>query len=255
MTTPSAKRGSFLYPQKGLKMAVFRVNKNTNYTVMSNYHFKDKNLSLKAKGLLSQMLSLPDSWDYTVDGLCAINKENKTAMQSTLKELEQNGYLKRTRSQNSKGQFDYIYDIFEEPCTENLVTDDLCTENVSQLNTNKLSTKELSKDNTTTIVVGETPETFGNSDINDLFDEWERVCGYKITSKVKLNRYTCQRLLKSRGKDSILKALPYVAESQSDKYAPNIVNFMDLEEKWNALGVWYKKKYITNFNKNGKITI
>jgi len=110
-------------------------------------------------------------------------------------------------------------------------------------------------DNTTKVVLEKTPETFGNSDINDLFDEWERVCGYKITSKVKLNRYTCQRLLKSRGKESILKALPYVAESQSDKYAPNIVNFMDLEEKWNALGVWYKKKYITNFNKNGKITI
>lgn len=106
-----------------------------------------------------------------------------------------------------------------------------------------------------TKVLEKTPETFGNSDINDLFEAWERVCGYKITSKVKLNRYTCQRLLKSRGKESILKALPYVAESQSDKYAPNIVNFMDLEEKWNALGVWYKKKYVTNFNKNGKITI
>lgn len=110
-------------------------------------------------------------------------------------------------------------------------------------------------DNTTTKVVEQAPETFGNPDINDVFDEWERVCGFRITSKVKLNRYACQRLLKSRGKESIFKALPYVAESQTDKFAPNIVNFMDLEEKWNALGVWYKKKYITNFNKNGKITI
>lgn len=201
------------------------------------------------------MLSLPPDWDYTVAGLCAINKESKTAIQSTLKELEDGGYLKRTRSQNAKGQFDYIYDIFEKPWTDFRVTVNRHTGNVPQLNTNKLSTKELNTDNTTTNVVGETPETFGNSDINDLFDEWERVCGYKITSKVKLNRYTCQRLLKSRGKESILKALPYVAESQSDKYAPNIVNFMDLEEKWNALGVWYKKKYVTNFNKNGKITI
>jgi len=106
-----------------------------------------------------------------------------------------------------------------------------------------------------TNVLEKTPETFGNSDINELFEAWERVCGFKITSKVKLNRYACQRLLKSRGKDSIFKALPYVAESQSDKYAPNIVNFMDLEEKWNALGVWYKKKYVTNFNKNGKISV
>ena len=81
-------------------MAVFRVNKNKNYTVMSNYHFKDKKLSLKAKGLLSQMLSLPDDWDYTVAGLCAINKESVGAMNSALKELENNGYLKRTKVQN-----------------------------------------------------------------------------------------------------------------------------------------------------------
>lgn len=236
-------------------MAVFRVNKNSNYTVMSNHHFKDKNLSLKAKGLLSQMLSLPPDWDYTVAGLCSINKESKTAIQSTLKELENNSYLKRTKTTNKKGQFDYIYDIFEKPWTENPVTDGRCMDNMPQLNTNKLSTKILNTKDNNTNVLEKAPETFGNSDINDLFDEWERVCGYKITSKVKLNRYTCQRLLKSRGKESILKALPYVAESQSDKYAPNIVNFMDLEEKWNALGVWYKKKYITNFNKNGKITI
>ena len=113
----------------------------------------------------------------------------------------------------------------------------------------------IDNNNTTKVVLEKTPETFGNSDINELFDEWEKACGFRITSKVRLNRYACQRMLNSRGKDSILKALPYVAESQSDKYAPNIVNFMDLEEKWNALGVWYKKKYITSFNKSGKITV
>ena len=113
----------------------------------------------------------------------------------------------------------------------------------------------IDNNNTTKVVLEKTPETFGNSDINELFDEWEKACGFRITSKVRLNRYACQRMLNSRGKDSILKALPFVAESQLDKYAPNIVNFMDLEEKWNALGVWYKKKYITRFNKNGKITI
>ena len=92
-------------------MAVIRVNKSKNYTVMSNYHFKDKNMSLKAKGLLSMMLSLPDNWNYSVEGLVAISKESKTVIQSTLKELEDLKYLKRTRVQNSKGQFEYIYDI------------------------------------------------------------------------------------------------------------------------------------------------
>lgn len=92
-------------------MAVFRVNKNKNYTVMSNYHLKDANMSFKAKGLLSMMLSLPDDWDYSIKGIISISKENKTSIQSALKELEENKYLKRTKKQNEKGQFEYIYDI------------------------------------------------------------------------------------------------------------------------------------------------
>lgn len=127
-------------------MAVFRVNKNKNYTVMSNYHLKDANMSFKAKGLLSMMLSLPDDWDYSIKGIISISKENKTSIQSTLKELEENKYLKRTRKQNEKGQFGYIYDIYEKPwvgkpCIENLVTDNLCTENMPQINTNIQNTK------------------------------------------------------------------------------------------------------------------
>ena len=68
-------------------MGVFRVEKNANYTVMSNYHLRDKSLSLKAKGLLSQMLSLPEDWDYTLSGLASINKEGKDAIRSAVKEL------------------------------------------------------------------------------------------------------------------------------------------------------------------------
>ena len=81
------------------------------------------------------------------------------------------------------------------------------------------------------------------------------MCGFKVDSKIKANRYACNRLIKKRGFDSVLKAIPYVAESQSDKYAPRIVNFMDLEEKWNGLGVWCKQKTNTNFMKYGKIEI
>ena len=128
-------------------MAIFRVNKNKNYTVMSNYHLKDANMSFKAKGLLSMMLSLPDDWDYSIKGIVSISKENKTSIQSTLKELEENKYLKRTKNQNEKGQFEYIYDIYEKPrtekpCMENLFTDKPCTENMPQLNTNIQNTKK-----------------------------------------------------------------------------------------------------------------
>ena len=128
-------------------MAIFRVNKNKDYTVMSNYHLRDKNMSFKAKGLLSMMLSLPDDWDYSIKGIVSISKENKTSIQSTLKELEEYKYLKRKKKQNEKGQFEYIYDIYEKPwaekpCIENLVTDNPCTENMPQINTNIQNTKK-----------------------------------------------------------------------------------------------------------------
>ena len=69
-------------------MSVFRVEKNKGYTVMSNHHLRNHALSLKAKGLLSQMLSLPDDWDYTLSGLCFINRESKDAIRSAINELE-----------------------------------------------------------------------------------------------------------------------------------------------------------------------
>ena len=119
---------------------------------MSNYHFQDKEISLKAKGLLGLMLSLPSNWDYSVNGLVAIVKENKAAVQTALKELEEHKYLKRTRVQDVTGRFDYIYDIYEKPydklpCTENQCTDIQCTEvqcteNQPQINTNKQITNK-----------------------------------------------------------------------------------------------------------------
>jgi len=133
-------------------MSVIRVNNTKGFTAMSNYHFQDKEISLKAKGLLGLMLSLPSNWDYSVNGLVTIVKENKAAVQSALKELEEHKYLKRTRVQDETGRFDYVYDIYEKPydklpCTENRCTDiqcteNRCTENQPQINTNKQSTNK-----------------------------------------------------------------------------------------------------------------
>ena len=99
-------------------MAVFRVNKDSNYTCMSNYHLKDRKLSLKAKGLLSVMLSLPESWDYSIKGLAAICKEGEDSIKSTLSELKKTGYLtitKESPSKDNSGRYKYIYDIYEKP--------------------------------------------------------------------------------------------------------------------------------------------
>src|SRR5574344_2091213 len=96
-------------------MSVFKIEKNGNYTVMSNYHLRDRNLSYKAKGLLSFMLSLPEDWDYSMSGLEAISKESIKAIRNILQELEDNKYLVRTRMQNELGKFYYDYSIYEIP--------------------------------------------------------------------------------------------------------------------------------------------
>ena len=135
-------------------MATIRVHKTKNYTVMSNTHLRDKNLSLKAKGLLSVMLSLPDNWDYSIAGLVAICKENETAVKSALSELKDNNYVVVTKENPTKsngGRIKYTYEVYEEPYkqkiekqdTENLGVECQQVENHGQLNTNELSTDEL----------------------------------------------------------------------------------------------------------------
>ena len=97
-------------------MSVVRVHKTANFTVMSNYHFKEKKMSLKAKGLLSLMLSLSDDWDYSVAGLTTLSKDGKDGVMSALAELEKFGYLTRVRIVDSKGRFAGIeYNIYEKP--------------------------------------------------------------------------------------------------------------------------------------------
>ena len=97
-------------------MAVYRTEKKEDFTIMSNYHFKDRRLSMKAKGLLSMMLSFSDDWQYSLNGLAAISKEGLTAIRAMVQELEDNGYLVRRRLRNGHGQLSNVeYDIYEEP--------------------------------------------------------------------------------------------------------------------------------------------
>ena len=114
----TALDGAVKFQVKGVddEMAVFRVEKNRGYTVMSNHHLRNKDLSLKAKGLLSQMLSLPEDWDYTLAGLSFINREKIDAIREAVKELERAGYIVRSRERDEKGRLrgaDYV--IYEQP--------------------------------------------------------------------------------------------------------------------------------------------
>ena len=101
-------------------MAVMRVEKTGNYTVMANHHLRDSRLTLKAKGLLSVMLSLPAEWDFTLNGLAQISKEGVSAIRAAILELEECGYVIRARVRNDVGQLtDTEYTIYEFPQNEN----------------------------------------------------------------------------------------------------------------------------------------
>ena len=151
-------------------MPVFRVEKSRDFTVMSNHHLRNRNMSLRAKGLLSLMLSLPEDWDYALKGLASISMEGVDAIRTVIRELEALGYLERRRKRNEKGQLkDAEYIIHErpienmnqkqepqqpmftqptphEPISENPVLDKPVSEGTTQLNTNISNTKELNTD-------------------------------------------------------------------------------------------------------------
>ena len=147
-------------------MAVFRVERTRDYTVMSNYHLRDKSLSLKAKGLLSQMLSLPEDWDYTLSGLSFINRESKDAIRSAINELEKEGYIIRRQTTDASGKFSGNEYIIHEspmepepslekplsgfPTTDNPSTGKPSSENPTQLNIDISRKEKLNTDGVST---------------------------------------------------------------------------------------------------------
>lgn len=127
-------------------MPVIRIDKTRDYTVMSNHHFRNRKLSLKAKGLMSLMLSLPDDWDYTIAGLTKLSKDGLDSVRSALKELEREGYLRMERERDEKGKLGkacYVLSetpIVENPILEKPTLEKPILEKPAQLNTYPLST-------------------------------------------------------------------------------------------------------------------
>ena len=140
-------------------MAVFRVERNSGYTVMSNHHLRNKELTLKAKGLLSQMLSLPEDWDYTLAGLSYINRESIDAIRTAVWELEKAGYITRRQGRDEKGKMTAIeYTIYEQPqppeldcpVLENPTADKPILENPTPDNPTSENPTQLNKDRSRT---------------------------------------------------------------------------------------------------------
>lgn len=202
-------------------MSVMRIHKNRDFTIVSNTHLRDKRISLKAKGLLTLMLSLPENWDYSVNGLACICKEGKTAIQSTLEELEQSGYLSRRKERNSRGQFECVYDIFEVPQTGEADSSD-------QRNETDLTVEcepdedEIPAENTGSSDT-ETPLQ-ENRDTNPVTDNDSRDTYYKQKTKTKQQKSKTE----TKNREIYIAVIAYLNEKAGSAYKPENAQTQEL---------------------------
>lgn len=196
-------------------MSEIKVIKNKNYSVISNYHLQDKELSLKAKGLMCLMLSLPDDWDFSIKGLATLSKDGKESVMNVLKELEENNYLIRNQRVNKKGQFNgYEYLLYEKPQTEKPCSENPNTENPTQIN--------------------------GINNINTLINKQntKEYIYYGTYKRIKLKTTDYEKLINEYGKnyiDDVIQKLDEYVESNNNKnkYTNyNLVIRKAIREKW-----------------------
>lgn len=259
-------------------MAILRVNKTQDYTVMSNYHFREKKMSLKAKGLLSLMLTLSDDWNFSISGLVSICKENETAITNILNELKEFGYLeikKLLPNETKSGRYEYIYNIYENPKQEgkkqdleNLGVDNPGVENIplnKELNNKLLNNKELNniynniKEKENIIKEKENPifeqkevkfeivekeEPITITDEEQIFNHWNSKEIVKHRELTKPLKDEIKKKIKEIGFDNIILGIDHYAEILQDKkyffnYAWSLIDFLK------------RKNGITNFLEEG----
>ena len=202
---------------------IIRVNKTKDYTVMSNYHLHEKDMSLKAKGLLSLMLSLPDDWDYSIDGLIKLSKDGKDSVTAAILELEKFGYLVRTQAKDKSGRFSgYDYDVYENPMTGEPLTENPLTENPTQLNTNNQNNKEQN----TKRIKEEEART-----INDIIAEQKEELQEPLREYVKM-RKAIKKPITTHGLELALKRLNELTSDTS--VAVKIIN-QSIMNSWQGL--------------------
>ena len=251
-------------------MATFRVNKTSDYTVISNYHLREKGMSLKAKGLLTLMLSLPENWDYSISGLASICAENETAIKTGLNELKKFGYLRISKifpnKKRGNKKIEYVYEIFEKPLdkrqkeqtteeqtlesqvvenqgVENLPLESQAVENQGQLNTKELNTNKLN-----TKEVSTKEYTYVKNEFSRLYEEiknnWIKIAHeYKLSgTQLKITekrKRVINNLLKEYSVEEVLQAMEKIRTS----------NFLQGNNKtgWQIAFDWFINK--SNFLK------
>lgn len=231
-------------------MAIFRKVKKTDYTIIDNNIFRNKQLTLKAKGMICTMLSLPDNWNYSEEGLVSLSNDGISSIRSTIKELMQYGYLVRTRNRDEKGILrDYVYTIYEEPNLENIKQVEPTLEKpkvekptLENLKTYKILNNKVlnNKYNTTTVIDNEDlysylqENGFVLTSIHyDIISQWEdnELTRYAIKQAVLNNKYNINyidKILYSYKRDNIT----------------TVQQAKEREEDFNKKReLYYKKKY------------
>ena len=208
-------------------MAKFNVERVQGYTIMSNYHLRDNRLSMKAKGLMSVMLSLPPEWDYSLRGLAAISRESVNSIAAMVKELEECGYIERYQERNANGKMGgAVYNLYEkpkndEPChnlpcpkkpnTVKPSSEKPCTENEAQLNKYQLTTKKSNKEVSNTQSIYPAASRESQSDWIDRIEESREIVKENIEYDIICQQYDKEQL------DEIVEIMSEVISTSRDK--------------------------------------
>ena len=208
-------------------MAKFNVERVQGYTIMSNYHLRDNRLSMKAKGLMSVMLSLPPEWDYSLRGLASISRESVNSIAAMVKELEECGYIERYQERNANGKMGgAVYNLYEKPKTDepchnlpcpkkpNTVkpsSEKPCTENEAQLNKYKLKTKKSNKEVSNTQSINPAASSESQIDWIDRIEESREIVKENIEYDIISQQYDKEQL------DEIVEIMSEVISTSRDK--------------------------------------
>ena len=220
-------------------MDIVRVVKNKQYTTICNRIFKDKRLSLKAKGLLAMLLSLSDNWDLSINGLEVILKEGKDSIRTTVNELMKNGYIIREREKNKRGIFIGIkYIVFENPTLDNPTLDNPKLENPTQVS-NNLSNYQSNKEHSKNQFFDEVMnfKDYSKTMLNDFYEYWSEPTKKGVLKKDTMKTWETSRRLKTWAKNESKWALQSVGISKVDKHlqshneAINILNQLENDKK------------------------
>jgi len=219
-------------------MDIVRVIKSKDYTTICNRIFKDKRLSLKAKGLLAMLLSLSDHWELSIKGLEVILKEGRTSIRSTMNELIENGYVERQQIRENNKFIGVDYIVFELPKSQNLTAGNLTSQNQTQVS-NKLSNYQFNKANSKNQFFDEVMsfKDFSKAMLNDFFEYWSEPTKKGVLKKDTMKTWSTSRRLKNWAKNESKWALQSVGISKVEKHlkshneAMNILNQLEHDKE------------------------